>query len=382
MSGALGLGVIGLGSVFEPYSAAIRDLRAEGRLRVAHTCDAVPERAGEVERFLYEGAPFSSDYRDVIADPAVEAVLILTAMPHHGPIALEALRAGKHVLVEKPMAVDLETAGKIVEEADRGNSVLVCAPSVILSPTYQAIWKRAVHNGEIGRIDLARGRYGWSGPTWGKWYYQAGGGPVFDLGVYNLMSLTGLLGPVERVAAFAGTAEPVRAVDGEEVESAVWDNYQIMLDFGSACLAVVTTGFTMQSYRSPALELYGSEGVVQMMGDDWGPDGYEMWTNRFGAWSVHAEADPGWDWTAGLRHLVDAVDGAPQLMAPRHAYHVLEVMLKADEAARTGEAQTVSSTLDPIPYDPDSIALEGAFPAHDHRIIREEQRTPANGEGA
>ncbi len=372
MSEALGLGVIGLGSVFEPYAALIRELRAEGRLRAAHTCDTVPERAGEVERFLYEGAPFSVDYRDVIADPAVDAVLILTAMPHHGPIALAALEAGKHVLVEKPMAVDLETAGKIVEKAERGDSVLVCAPSVILSPTYRAIWKRVVHNGEVGRVDLARARYGWSGPTWGKWYYQAGGGPVFDLGVYNITSLTGLLGPAERVSAFAGTAEPRRVVDEEEVEVAVWDNYQIMLDFGSASFASVITGFTMQSYRSPAIELYGSEGVVQMMGDDWAPDGYEMWSNRFGVWSVHGETDPGWDWTAGLRHLLDVIGGAPQLMAPRHAYHVLEIMLKADEAARTGRAQNVSSTFDPIPYDPDSIVLESSFPVHDHRILREE----------
>lgn len=48
--------------------------------------------------------------------------------------------------------------------------VVICAPSVILSPTYQAIWKRVVHEGHIGRVHLARGRYGWSGPTWGQWY--------------------------------------------------------------------------------------------------------------------------------------------------------------------------------------------------------------------
>ena len=373
MSGMLGLGVIGLGSVFEPYAALIRDLRLEGRIRVARTCDTVSERAGEVERFLYEAAPFSTDYREVIADPAVDAVLILTSMPFHGPIALEALRAGKHVLVEKPMAVDLETAEAILEAAEREGSVLICAPSVILSPTYQAIWKRVVHEGQIGRVDLARARYGWSGPTWGKWYYQTGGGPVFDLGVYNITSLTGLFGSVERVAAFAGTVEPRRVVDGEEVEVDVYDNYQIMLEFGSGAIATVTTGFTMQSYRSPAIELYGSEGTVQMLGDDWGPDGYEMWANRFGVWSVHGEVDPGWDWTAGLRHLVDAVDGAPRLMLPRHAYHVLEIMLKADEAARTGRAQTLSSTVDPIPYDPDSIVLESTFPTHDHRILRAEE---------
>lgn len=373
MTDELRVGVIGLGSVFEPYAESMRRLRQEGRIRVVRTCDVNPERSDAGEQLLSEALPFSTDYSDVISDPRVEAVVILTSMPAHGRITLEALRAGKHVLVEKPMSVEMAGAEAIMEEAERADSVLMCAPGVVLSPTFQAIWKRVIHRGEIGRVHLARGRYGWSGPDWGQWFYRPGGGPVFDLAVYNITALTGWLGPVRRVTAMAGIANPRRVVDGEEIEVEVYDNYQILLDFGSATFGVVTTGFTMERYRSPCLELYGSEGTIQMMGDDWAPEGYEMWTNQLGAWAVYEEIDPYWDWTGALEHLVDVVGGATQLIQPRHALHVLEIMLAADRAASTGAAQDLDSTFDPLAFDPEEIYLSGTAPVHDRRIIRTEE---------
>ena len=373
MADELRVGVVGLGSVFEPYAESMRRLRQEGRIRVVRTCDVNPERSDAGEQLLAEALPFSTDYRDVISDPRVEAVVILTSMPAHGRITLEALRAGKHVLVEKPMSVEMAGAEEIMEEAERRDSVLMCAPGVVLSPTFQAIWKRVIHQGEIGRVHLARGRYGWSGPDWGQWFYRPGGGPVFDLAVYNITALTGWLGPVRRVTAMAGIATPRRVVDGEEIEVEVYDNYQILLDFGSATFGVVTTGFTMERYRSPCLELYGSDGTIQMLGDDWAPEGYEMWTNDLGAWAVYEEIDPQWDWTGALEHLADVVDGATQMIQPSHAFHVLELMLAADRAAATGATQDLTSTFEPLPFDPEEIYLSGTAPVHDRRIIRTEE---------
>lgn len=373
MTEELGVGVIGLGSVFEPYAELMRKMRMEGCIRVVRTCDINPERSQAGEQLLAEKAPFGTDYSEVIADPRVDVVVILTAMPAHGRITLEALQAGKHVLVEKPMSVRLEGAQAIMEEAAHRDSVLMCAPGVVLSPTFQAIWRRVVHDGEIGPVHLARGRYGWSGPDWGQWFYRPGGGPVFDLAVYNLTALTGWLGPVKQVTAMAGTAYPRRVVDGEEIDVEVYDNYQILLDFGSATFGVVTSGFTMQSYRSPALELYGGSGTVQMLGDDWAPEGYEMWTEQLGAWTIYDEVDPRWDWTSSLEHLVDVVHGATQVIQPAHAYHVLEIMLAADQAAATGQTQVLHSAFEPLPLDPTSIHLQGAAPVHDRRILRTEE---------
>ncbi len=366
------LGIVGLGSVFEPYAALIRELRYEGRLEVVATCDVVEARARRVGDFLHQDAAFTTDYRELIKREDIDAVLVLTSMGCHGEIAAAALDSGKHVLVEKPMSVDLSEAAELVRRAAAGPQLLVCAPHVVLSPTYQALWARIAHHGEIGTVLTARGRYGWSGPTWGQWYYRTGGGPLFDLGVYNVTSLTGIMGSVQRVAAMAGTAVPRRVVDGEQIEVHNFDNYQVVLDFGEARFAAVTTGFTMYEYRSPALEFYGTEGVAQMMGDDWAPAGYEMIRTDAPGWTTFAEVDPTWGWTAGLRHMVDCLlDGAELLVRPEHAYHCLEVMIKAQQAAATGVTQQIESRMQPIPYDPAAIFVQrGGKKGHDYRIRR------------
>jgi len=64
----------------------------------------------------------------------------------------------------------------------------------------------------------------------------------------------------------------------------------------------------MQKYRSPAIELYGATGVLQLLGDDWPPDGFEQWTNDRGPWELFGKRDPDWPWTDGLRHLVDCAE--------------------------------------------------------------------------
>ena len=96
-------------------------------------------------------------------------------------------------------------------------------------------------------------------------------------------------------------------VNGRTMPVEVEDNAQVLIDFGDACFAVVTSGFVIQQYRSPAVELYGTEGTIQMLGDDWDPDGYELWQNASAAWQVYKETDPDWPWTDGLRHLVECI---------------------------------------------------------------------------
>jgi predicted dehydrogenase len=327
-----------------PYMSIIRDLRSRGQVEVTIACDVREEKRQHIkDRFGIE--QFTTDFEDVVGSDNVDLVLILTSMREHGPIARAALEAGKHVLVEKPMAVSLEEAAALVEIAKGSPGYLLPAPHIILSPTYQTMWQR-IHRGDIGKVLMARARYGWAGPSWGKWFYQPGGGSMFDLGVYNVVSLTGWLGPVKRVTAMVGTVIPERIVDGELMKIEADDTAHILLDFGQSVFAVVTTGFTMQSYRSPAIELYGSEGTIQMMGDDWHPRGYELWQNDVGAWQVFEDTDIYWPWTDGLRHLVECINrGTRPIITPEHGYHALEIMLKAQEAGRDGQAKEIESTF-------------------------------------
>jgi len=357
------LGVIGCGSVFwTPYMSLIERLRGQGRVEVAAVYDSDAEKrrlaAGRLDL-----TPDLPGEAAVYEHPDVDAVLVLTSMNDHGRLARAALEAGRHVLVEKPVATSLPEAEQVLAAAEAAPGHLLCTPAVLLSPTYRAMHGR-VAAGEIGGLLSARARYGWAGPDWSRWYYEPGGGALFDLGVYNVTSLCGFFGPARRVIAMTGTAIPERAVDGEVIRVRAEDNAHVLLDFGDARFAVVTTGFTMQRYRSPCIELYGTHGVLQMLGDDWAPEGYELWRNDAAAWELRPQADPAWPWTEGLRHLVECIEtGRPPLIRPEHAFHALEIMLAAQAAGADGRARTITSDF-PAP------ALErlGEPGVRDHRV--------------
>lgn len=353
------IGVVGCGNVLSAYRTPLEQLSRRGLAVVTLACGRDRQRA-DVAASL-PGARFVTESAEVIDAPDVDVVLILTSMPQHAPLAIAALRKGKHVVVEKPFATNLAEARDLLDCARNSARRLVCAPFTTLSPTFQILARR-LRAGDIGRPCSARARYGWAGPWWNAWFYRDGGGALFDLGVYCLTTLTGLLGPARRVTAFAGTAIPQREIDGRPLRVEVEDNAQVLLDFGASTFGVVTTGFTLQQYRGPALEIYGTTGTLQMLGDDWDPEGYELWQNAAGCWQSFKESAPEWSWTDGLRHAVECLhaDRAPQV-EPQHAYHVLEVMLAAREAARTGCAQEIRSSFDPIRLDGET---DGAEPAH------------------
>lgn len=362
---SLALGVIGCGSVFAgPYRGMIGRLRAAGRVHVGAVYDVdAARRHGAAAH--YDVDPDLRGPEDVIG--ASDVVLVLTSMNEHGPLTKAALEAGRHVLVEKPMATSLEEAAELLEVAGTVERVLVCAPHHLLSPTFRAV-HGAVRDGQVGDLFTARARYGWAGPWWSDWFYAPGGGSMFDLGVYNVTSLCALFGPARRVTAMAGVAIPEREVDGRRIRVEADDNAHVLIDFGDARFAVVTTGFTMQRYRSPAIEVYGSDGTVQLLGDDWAPEGWELWRNADGAWRVFPESDPHWQWTEGLRHLVDCIEtGRSTVTRPEHAYHTLEVILAAQAAGRDGVARPIESDFpDPV-YDSDWVDLEAQRYAHDRR---------------
>jgi predicted dehydrogenase len=358
----LGIGVLGLGSVFlVPYRQAIRQLEQAGKARRAAAFDIDRDKTAAVAAMNPTvAAPATA--AELIERDDVDVVVVLTSMNEHAELARAALQAGKHVLVEKPMATSLAAAQALLELSTSAKGLLVCAPHIVLSPTYRAMHDD-VMRGKIGRVLLARARYGWAGPWWGQWFYRPGGGALFDLAVYNLTSLCGFMGPVRRVCAMVGTAIPRRIAEGVEIDVQADDNAQVLLDFGESRFACITTGFTMQKYRSPAVELYGTEGVLQLLGDDWAPQGFERWTRERETWELVEESDPQWSWTAGLRHLVDCIEaGTRPVNRPEHALHCVEVMLAAQASAREGRFVTIESGFPALDF---RQLLAGS--ADDHR---------------
>jgi len=362
------IGIVGCGNVMDgAYMPAIDKLRRSGEpVEVVAACHTSAAKCNAVLA-KWQIPHFTTDYRELVTSHQVDLVLVLTSMASHGVITRAALEGGKHVLVEKPMATTLEEAAQLVDLARESPGYLVAAPFVILSSTYQTIWKR-VHRGDIGRVLNARARYGWAGPDWGEWFYRHGGGCLFDLAVYNIASLTGLLGPARRVMAMTGTAILERQVQGRSLHAEAEDNAHVLIDFGNSVLAAVTTGFTLQKYRSPAVELYGTEGTLQMLGDDWAPNGYELWQNKVGAWQCYEETDPFWSWTDGLRHLVECIQTKVRpIITPEHAFHVLEIMIAAKLSGQDGEAKQIRSTFKPLAVAEKAEEQLQAHRIHDRR---------------
>jgi predicted dehydrogenase len=351
MANPVRIGVVGCGSVMlHSYTRLINQLKQQELVETVIACDIREERKPTVLGPGYGYQRFTTDFEQVVDAEDVDLVLVTTSMQEHGMVTRAALEAGKHVLVEKPMSPSLEEAAELVELAKTSKGYLVPAPHVVLSPTYQKMW-RHIHRGDIGRPHLARAFYGWAGPSWGQWFYKKGGGSMFDLGVYNVVSLTGLLGPAKRVTGLIGTAVPERMVEGEMMQVETDDNAHLCIEFANNCYAVVTTGFTIQKYRTNAIEIYGSQGTIQMLGDDWDPDGYELWQNEAGAWQLFEETDPNWPWTDGIRHLVECIiNGERPIIRPEHAYHVIEIIEKARLAGQDGQARTIESSFPPLNF--------------------------------
>lgn len=149
MSLPMRIGIVGCGGVtFGSYGRTLKLLRGERLVELTFACDVVAsKRQAVLEEFGID--QFTTDYRELVNAPDVDLVLVLTSMREHGPIAKAALLAGKHVLVEKPMATTLSEAAELVQLANRGPGYLLPAPFTILSPTYQAMHRR-LSAGEIG----------------------------------------------------------------------------------------------------------------------------------------------------------------------------------------------------------------------------------------
>ena len=169
------LGVLGLGSVFSgPYASLIQRLDLEGTRR-AHGGLRHRPREAEADRRPVRHRPLDHGPQAVIDSDDVDAVLVLTSMNEHGSLAKAGARgrqarAGReadgHLARRRPREL-------VEAQPARRREALSVRPHIVLSPTYREMHRR-VQTGEIGRLLLARARYGWSGPWWGRVVLPAG----------------------------------------------------------------------------------------------------------------------------------------------------------------------------------------------------------------
>ena len=370
----LRVGILGAGMIatIEPgYLPGLRRLR--GRVEVTAIASRTRSRAEQVARDWDIPAVYDA-LGQMLAAPDVDAVVNLTPIAAHHETSRQILSAGKHLVTEKPLASTLDQVDKLIETAERGGLLIVCAPMDILKREW-AQARRLIDEGAIGKVAFARVHSSHGGPAamaWPAdptWFYAKGAGPLLDMGVYGLDRITAVLGPARSVAAMSGVTAPVRRArggpfDGLEIPVTENDNTLILLDFGGATFCVVDATFCAVASLSPEMEVFGLGGtlVVNRPGAGYGPGELPIELFRVDAapglpgWitphSLDAEARP--DRTQVLaraslvEHLADCLEAGTQpLPSAARARHVLEIMLAAQTAAATGRTIPLTTAFEP-----------------------------------
>ncbi len=197
----------------------------------------------------------------LLADPRVGAVYIATPVDRHLPQVLAAARAGKHVLLEKPMGLSVREAERMVRACRSAGVKLGVGFMMRFHPAHEAV-RRWIREGRLGTPVLARAQLtAWYPPARGAWRQdprRGGGGAVPDLAVHCIDLLSFLLGPVRSVQAEAGTL-----VHGYRVD----DTAAILLRFASGAMGMIDVHFSVPDAACEnVLEVYGSRGAVKAVG--------------------------------------------------------------------------------------------------------------------
>lgn len=342
--------VIGCGSVSGQY---LPHLSKSPYVELVSTCDIIHQRA--IDRAKEFKVPHHYPHMDqLLAGAPFDLVVNLTDMQEHGRLNKQALNAGKHVWSEKPMANTYKEGKALLDLAQNKKLRIWGAPAVVNSPQF-AFMSRAIQEGRLGKVAAAHAHYGHLGPTWSAFFYEKGGGSLPDLGVYNLATLTGLLGPARSVIAMTSILTPERTVDNKgKIKVAAEDNAMVIMDHGQGTLSHVQCGFNYfdphghegKGQDKPTITLWGTKGNMGLVGYDWAPSGVDLAVS-FTEPPKRYVTDPGtYVWQQGASVVAEALATSMEpRIAAEHALHVLEIIEAARASAAAGRKINLQSTF-------------------------------------
>jgi predicted dehydrogenase len=330
----LRIGIAGLGKISGIYLQNLTGMFAR-RVTVSAVTDLMVDRAAEIAA-QYQ-VKHSKDIDALVNDPEVDIVLNITPPAGHYDVALRAVKAGKHVYNEKPLCITRDEAAALLKLAAEKNVRVGCAPDTFLGAGLQTC-RKVIDDGWIGRPVAATATMMDHGPEhWHpnpEFFYKTGGGPMFDVGPYYVTALVNLLGPVTRVSGSVQKGFATRTVTSEPlygtvINVAVPTHIAGTLDFASGVVGTITTSFDVWSHSMPPIEIYGTEGTLQV--PDPNTFGGVVRVKRFraGTWAefplinAYAENSRG----LGVADMAESIlAGTPHRASGELACHVLEIM--------------------------------------------------------
>ena len=279
MSSRLGIGVIGLGMAVKPHALALRDLAAKATVIGGYSPSA-ERRAAFTQA---HGWPAAGSVEALLDDPRVHVVLVLTPPRTHADIALRAAVAGKHVLLEKPVDVDLPRARVLVEGFERAGRTL----GVVFQHRFRQgpiALRKLLREGALGDLVSVSASIRWWRPP--EYFAQPGrgmkardgGGVLLTQAIHTLDLLLDLAGPAASVMAQCRTST-LRSIDTEDVACAAlayasgavgvvdattvaYPGYPERIDIAGTAGSAVLEGehLVVQRPGHPVLQLAGSDG--------------------------------------------------------------------------------------------------------------------------
>ncbi len=371
--GRIRTGLIGCGSVSNAYLPVLSECPY---VELVSLCDIRPDRAKwQAEQF---SVPHHYPHIDeMLAGAPFDFLVNLTDMQEHEHLNRQALAAGRHVWSEKPIANSLKEGRELLRVATENDLRLWGAPIPVQSPQF-AFMARALQRGDLGRVAAAHGQYGHEGPDWSAFFYERGGGSLPDLAVYNLTTLTGLLGPAKHVTAMLSIVTPTREIldpgtitaeaedpamaelarksrSRETITVEAEDNSMVLLDHGDGVISHIQSSF---NYFSPhgyhdgsqesryTVTIVGSGGFMGLVGYDWEPHGVDLATEEQPELVRSSTDAEGYVWELGAALAAESlVTGRELLVTPEHALHVLEIITAANESQETGRRVALTSSF-------------------------------------
>ena len=334
--------IIGCGSVSNRY---IVHLQSSPLVKIVSLCDIKQDRAEAQNKKYNIGASTYNNINALLKGNAFDLMLTLTDMQMHGALNKIALQAGKHVWSEKPLANTYAEGKALVDFAKLKGVRIWGAPAVVTSPQFEFMSK-TIQEGKLGKLASAHGQYGHTGPTWSSFFYEPLGGSMPDLGVYNMATLTGLLGPAKSVMAMTSIVNKEREIDEKGIVKVnEEDNAHILLEHDNGVISHIMCGF---NYFDPfgheaknqtlhSIQIFGDKGNMRLIGYDWEPKSVVLDNSWTEAPQVVQTDDGGYQWQEGATHIAGALS---KNIEPRinvlHSLHVLEIIEAARKSSKEG----------------------------------------------
>jgi predicted dehydrogenase len=259
----IGIGIIGCGDIararFFPAIARYPGFELVGiQSRTPRLCEPLAQ--------TYGGRIYP-DLESLLSAPDLQAVVIATPHPTHADLAIGCLKAGKHVLCEKPMATSLADAKRIEKAAADSRRVFMALP-FDRSPAVEEA-KRLVEARTIGRVSMADAVLAHRGPRHAPWFFdkeKAHWGALADLGVYLISQLTYLFGPASKVSGKVDTIFPERKDDvGNLILATVDDNAAAILELPQGILGAIRANWCSPSDHRNVIcqtRIHGTTGMI------------------------------------------------------------------------------------------------------------------------